>query len=301
MPHCPFPIRIKNLKPSFTNPEPYLDVPCGKCSVCEYNRKQDWILRCIHESRNNHFTFFVTLTYNDDNLPLCPECGKPYICKYDSMDFVNSCKKFFSFFGLTFRYFLVGEYGETSGRPHFHLLAFLNEDGVSDISKTSFDEKFFVKSFETIWKYGFVYCGGASDGAAAYCAKYCLKNIPYEHDRCHHVNGYLSCSRKPIIGYSFVEKRGDYLLEHPEILSLGINQYKYRIPRAYSKKLIENDPIYRFSSSYFKRKFTNEKSRENSYGVDRNGMPLSDGGYGQRLETVRNYRRRMHKRGTDKQ
>lgn len=298
---CPFPIRIKNPKVSYRNPKPYLDVPCGKCSVCEYNRKMEWIVRLIHESRDNHFTFFCTLTYSDEYLPLCPECGLPYLAKGDIMDFVNNAKKMWSFLGFNFRYFVVGEYGENYARPHFHLLCFLTELDCDSVSNSSLTHDFFIKVTQSIWKYGFIHSGCASDGAAAYCAKYCLKNIAVTDGRCPHVNGYLSCSRKPIIGHSFLARHGDYLLSHPDVLSLGINQYKYRIPRAYIKKLIENEELYKFVNSYYRRKFANEASSKANYGSDRNGNPLSDGGFGQRIETVRNYSRRMHKRGSDRQ
>lgn len=297
---CPFPVRIKNPKPSFLYPGPFLDVPCGKCSVCEYNRKREWTIRLLHESRASHATFFVTLTYDDENLPLCPECGLPYLCKEDAKDFTLNAKKFFDFLGFDFRYFIVGEYGETYGRPHFHLLVFLTERNALKLD-FSLNVKEFQKIIGIIWKYGFVHIGSASDGASAYCAKYCLKNMASTTNRCPHVNGYLSSSRKPIIGYTYFQKIESHYLSNPQDQVLRLNGYSYGLPRSYRKQLIKNDELYKFASHYFRAKFANEKSRENPYGIDGNGLPLSDGGFGQRKETERYYRRRMFKRGSDRQ
>lgn len=301
MAQCPFPIRIKNPRPSFLNPNFYLDVPCGKCSVCEYNRKQEWIIRLVHESMASQYSFFVTLTYSDEYVPICPDCGKPYLCKADAMDFVNNAKRFFKFYGYNFRYFIVGEYGETYGRPHFHLLCFLNHLTETDINELELTKQQFTKAIEMLWKYGFVYCGGASDGSAAYCAKYCVKNIPCTADRCTCINGYVSSSRKPIIGFSYLSSNEDYFKSHPEVMSIRVNSYRFPIPRSYRKKLIENDEVYRFASAYTRAKFANEKSRKNDYGVDSDGRPLPDGGLSRRQATERHYRRRMHKRGSDRQ
>ncbi|GHT42725.1 hypothetical protein AGMMS49921_08640 [Endomicrobiia bacterium] len=43
-------------------------VPCCKCIACQINRKSEWSLRLIHESRDHDSKVFVTLTYDYKNL-----------------------------------------------------------------------------------------------------------------------------------------------------------------------------------------------------------------------------------------
>lgn len=72
---CYAPIRIKNNR-KFYRPlvdQLYITVPCGKCRECVTNARHDWFVRLYYEWK--HFkslggcTFFLTLTFNDIDLP----------------------------------------------------------------------------------------------------------------------------------------------------------------------------------------------------------------------------------------
>lgn len=45
-------------------------VPCGKCIVCRQNRSAEWSARLVHESQYWEKKCFITLTYNNDNVPI---------------------------------------------------------------------------------------------------------------------------------------------------------------------------------------------------------------------------------------
>ena len=45
-------------------------VPCGHCIECRINRAQDWSTRAMLESKYYLSNWFVTLTYEDNCLPL---------------------------------------------------------------------------------------------------------------------------------------------------------------------------------------------------------------------------------------
>jgi len=44
-------------------------VPCGKCIPCKAKRRNEWTFRIAEEYRYSNTAFFVTLTYDDLNLP----------------------------------------------------------------------------------------------------------------------------------------------------------------------------------------------------------------------------------------
>lgn len=47
----------------------FITVPCGKCRSCHNMKAKSWINRLDQEKRCWKYCYFVTLTYNNDNLP----------------------------------------------------------------------------------------------------------------------------------------------------------------------------------------------------------------------------------------
>lgn len=98
---------------------------CGQCLPCRINRRRVWTLRIMLESLMHPDNSFITLTYDNDNLPsdgsLQPTHMNnwiKYLRKY--LDQEESGRKI--------RYYLVGEYGENKGyrevNPHYHIALF---------------------------------------------------------------------------------------------------------------------------------------------------------------------------------
>lgn len=138
-------------------------VPCGRCSACLASRAGLWTARLREESACHPYCIFGTLTYDDSHLPridvksLDSKFFTPAFCKaYDnSKDYIDynngvipflNIKDIQNFFKRlrskisyyhgtqSLRYFLVGEYGPTTYRPHFHyLLWFDNRELVPKI------------------------------------------------------------------------------------------------------------------------------------------------------------------------
>lgn len=65
-------------------------------------------------------------------------------------------------------YYLVGEYGTRSFRPHFHILFFFNDPNFYTILS---------KLISKIWKYGSVNCKVSSGQASSYVASYVASNV----------------------------------------------------------------------------------------------------------------------------
>lgn len=89
------------------------EFPCGNCLACRINKKRQLTARLILETMVSGRPKFVTLTYDEWSVP--NDFG---LCPRDLTLFLKRLRKARN--GL--RYFAVGEYGEKSGRPHYHLL-----------------------------------------------------------------------------------------------------------------------------------------------------------------------------------
>lgn len=131
---------------------------CGKCAPCERRRVQQWVFRIQHEMQDGKDGVFITLTYDDDNIPIA-KCG------FGTLD-VNDTKKYWKRirrkYDVKFKYYLCGEYGEQTNRPHYHAIVIGHGIDVID--------------FEASWKLGHVHIGNVSSDSIAYCIKYFTKN-----------------------------------------------------------------------------------------------------------------------------
>ena len=112
--------------------------PCGQCLHCRINRSRMWQHRILLEDSVSDRSCFVTLTYNEENLP-----------KDRSLN-IEDYQKFLKllryFTKRKIRYVLVGEYGKKDERPHYHAILFgVGEDESEVIEKS--------------WKKGFILVG----------------------------------------------------------------------------------------------------------------------------------------------
>lgn len=101
---------------------------CGQCLNCRINRGRLWSHRIMLESRAHQENAFVTLTYRDDQLPTkdgglwhSPKTYEGTLRKYDAQRWLKRLRKQLSY---PIRYFLVGEYGDNTQRPHYHVAVF---------------------------------------------------------------------------------------------------------------------------------------------------------------------------------
>lgn len=120
-------------------------VPCGKCAECLSARRLAWAYRIQKEMLSTAApTFFFTLTYEDDHVPMTAD-GQMTLSKRDFQLFMKLLRKWLlNDFGQKCRYFVAGEYGPTTARPHYHGFLF----GV-DLS-----EKIVELYFRKYWKLG---------------------------------------------------------------------------------------------------------------------------------------------------
>lgn len=134
-----------------------MEYGCGQCLPCRINKQREWVARLQLELATAPAAAFVTLTYDDEHLPEGEE-----LQKRDVQLWLKRLRKITE--PRKIRYFLVGEYGEEFGRPHYHAILF----GVSGV-----ESHLLVNS----WTLGFVHVGTVGPGALSYVCGYVLKKM----------------------------------------------------------------------------------------------------------------------------
>lgn len=188
-------------------------VKCGQCIGCRLDRSGAWALRCIQESQLYENNCFITLTYDDKNLPNGGTLEKRH--------FQLFMKRLRKKYGSQIRFYMCGEYGEQFGRPHYHACIFNHDFEDKEAFKQT--ETGFViytsKELETIWPFGFSSVGDLTFETAAYTARYILKKITGDSADDHYQKTdirtgevvqvqpeYTTMSRRPGIGRQWYEK-----------------------------------------------------------------------------------------------
>ncbi len=140
--------------------------PCGKCQACLRRRRNAWTGRMLLEQSQHSECAFVTLTYNEETMPLVylaeHDIWIPTLVKSHLQRFIKSVRKKAMRLERRLRYFAAGEYGSKTGRPHYHLILFGTGPCWNPI-------------YEASWNRGFVSSYDANPRSMSYVAKYCLK------------------------------------------------------------------------------------------------------------------------------
>lgn len=246
-----------------------LTVPCGQCLGCRIDRSREWALRCVHESRFHKQNSFITLTYDDEHLPIDGSLDKTHLQKF----FKRLRKKLGQF-----RYFSCGEYGDTSSRPHYHAIIFgvdFSEDR-QQVSKNK--QGNILYSSETLsqaWGMGNCWIGNFTYQTAAYTARYVMKKQIGKNGSDHpnysrlNVNTgeliqvareFACMSMRPGLGSAWYDKFKSDAFPSDFLVHEG---KKHPVPRFYVNKLKEGNS-YEFDLIAKKRKKAREENSANS-------------------------------------
>lgn len=98
--------------------------PCGSCTFCRINNRTSWEHRIfcevMEEYGKGNYSTFATLTYNDGFVPVT-ENGNLTVREKDIDNFIyNFNYNSKRLFNRKYKQYLVSEYGDTFGRPHYH-------------------------------------------------------------------------------------------------------------------------------------------------------------------------------------
>lgn len=147
-----------------------VDIPCGQCVGCRLERSRVWATRCVHEASLYDDNCYLTLTYSDAHLPAGGSLVKA--------DFQNFMKRLRDRVGYgRVRYYMCGEYGDVTSRPHYHALLF-NFDFVDKVpfKENSSGDLLYRSAFlEELWPFGWCTIGAVTWQSAAYVARYVMK------------------------------------------------------------------------------------------------------------------------------
>lgn len=145
-----------------------MSFPCGKCYDCKMRRVSGWSFRLQKEAEISSSALFVTMTYNNETVPLTAN-GFMTLRKRDVQLFfkmlryvangrVRGASKLTQHNPI--KYYTVGEYGGKTKRPHYHAIIF-------------------NATFEDVlasWPHGDCHCGELSPASASYTLKYISKD-----------------------------------------------------------------------------------------------------------------------------
>ena len=212
-----------------------LFLPCGRCMGCRLERSRQWALRCEHERKLHKDSCFVTLTYDDEHLPRDGSLNYRH--------FQLFCKRLRKKFG-PFRFFMCGEYGDNTGRPHYHALLFgLDFRDKKPIGKDLYESR----DLSRAWSLGFASVGAATFESAAYVARYSLKKVNGDLAKDHYsrvdletgevyqiVPEFARMSNRPGIGAGWFHKYRECTYPRDYVISRG---KKCKPPRYYDKLL----------------------------------------------------------------
>lgn len=238
--------------------EAFMEVPCGKCVGCYMDTAMMWKVRLVHEASLYSSNMFVTLTYADEHLPLKYSLRhrdfqlfmKRLRQRVKGEDVVSTSIKWGKRKGAKLvehrpvRFFMCGEYGGQTGRPHFHALLFNTR--FRDLTPWRKD-LFRSKTLEGVWTYGHSEVGIFTPGRAAYVAGYVLKKAERRvNDLIVRETGevverapeYRRCSRS--IGRGWYVKYGADLF--PGDVAILPGGKKFKVPRYYLKLLEGENP-----------------------------------------------------------
>lgn len=153
---CLTPINVK-AKEGTERDTVYVPVPCGKCSKCRQRRINGWVFRLQKEELIHNRSTFVTLTYDPSTMPVTPS-GYMSLCKDDVQRFLKRLR--FNTGIKTIRYYICGEYGSKSWRPHYHGILFDAEP----------------EAINKAWAMGHCHFGTVTGDSIAYTLKYMDKD-----------------------------------------------------------------------------------------------------------------------------
>lgn len=161
---------------------------------------------------------FVTLTYAEEHLPVLQN-GRATLVPSDARDWLKRLRKKIE--PTKVRYFLVGEYGDETNRPHYHVALFNYPScsrGTTGAGKSNPHWEQCCAACRMVgetWGKGNVYLGSLERDSAQYISGYVLKKMTRYDDK--RLDGrdpeFARMSLKPGIGAYFMDEVASTFLQ----------------------------------------------------------------------------------------
>lgn len=215
-----------------------LYLPCGLCIGCRLEQAKESALRCHHESTLHYENCFITLTYSNQEIPPYESLVHEHFQK-----FIRSLRKKTQ---EKIRYYMCGEYGEKTQRPHYHAILFGFDFPNKKLVNIRNGNRVYISDLlSEVWTRGTHEIGSVNFNSAGYVARYILKKhkgqrglIAYSEQN--RIPPYTRCSLKPGIGHDYYEKnKTDFFPRDYAVLPDG---RQTSVPRYYQRLLERSDP-----------------------------------------------------------
>lgn len=237
-------------------------ITCGQCIGCRLEYSKNWATRCVLEAKNHKENYFITLTYDDEHLPIKrqminDETGEIYYndgswtgtLKPEDMEkFVKDLRRYYKYHynhdGI--RFFYCGEYGETTQRPHYHIILFnlpISKDKLKyKFTNEEYQPIYECEEIQKIWGKGLIAVGAVTFSSCAYVARYVTKKktghqAKEEYLRKGQIPEYVRMSRKPGIARKYYEENKEDIYKTDVLIqsSCKRNILKVKPPKYYDK------------------------------------------------------------------
>lgn len=228
-------------------------LPCGQCLGCRLEYSRQWANRCMLELQYHDSSYFVTLTYDDEHVPRAwysdKETGEAFqsltLVKRDFQLFMKRLRKRFSDDHI--RFFMSGEYGGTTFRPHYHAIVFgLHLDDLRLYKKSPQGFSYYNSpSLQACWSdkegnpLGFAVVAEVTWETCAYTARYVMKKLNGKEAQFYADFNiqpeFTLMSRKPGIARRYYDDHPD-IYDH-EYINVATEKggRKFRPPRYYDQ------------------------------------------------------------------
>lgn len=235
----------------------FVEIPCGQCTGCRLDYSRQWANRCMLELQDHDSAYFVTLTYDDAHVPKSyyghPKTGEAItsltLVKRDFQLFMKRLRKAFP--DDKIRYFMAGEYGSKTFRPHYHAIIFgLHLDDLKPWSKSKEGFTYYnSEALQRAWSVkdddgvvrplGYAVAAEVTWETCAYTARYVMKKLngaAAQFYLDHNIEReFTLMSRKPGIAAKYFEDHPDiYEYEYINI-STPKGGRKFRAPKYFDR------------------------------------------------------------------
>jgi len=172
------------------------NLPCGTCILCRSEQARQWAVRLAHEAQTTELACFATLTYDDKHIPLYNslsteqvlnpqeeqtddwqrEQDRNHLSLYWKRERQHQRRN-----GNTnrLRYYVAGEYGDESSRPHYHACIFgtdLRDEGTY-LLRGGKQPLWTSEALKKRWGLGNIAIGKLNFATARYTASYIVKKL----------------------------------------------------------------------------------------------------------------------------
>lgn len=223
-------------------------VPCGKCVQCLSRRKNQWVFRLQQELKVAKSAAFITLTYEDEHLPITAN-GLQTLKIKDFQDYMKRLRK--NTKAQNLKFYQAGEYGELTERPHYHQILF-------NLEQQYLEEEY----IQNTWQKGHVSIGQVTAASIAYTAKYIMKGT-YKPKNENDDRSPVKASMSNGIGKNFLTPQMEEYIQNAEKPYITMEQgQKVAMPKYYSERIFTKNQAKAIrKNNYEEPQYDNEKHK----------------------------------------